>query len=346
MNGLKPAAYFDTLVFIGRFQPLHVGHLHVIRAALAQSKHVLLLCGSANRPRSASNPFSFEERRRMILDTLSEAERTQVSVLPLNDYLYHDAQWVKQVRSLVAANSHTSDRVGLIGHAKDHTSYYLSLFPEWSSVDVSSVSTVNATDIRHAFFSNHHANIETISNPVAKALSEFVASSYFNRIKQEIEYIDTYKQQWQVAPYPPNFVTVDALVVCKSHVLVIQRKHNPGKGLLALPGGFVDPDETLIAACLRELAEETQLNLQEAQARSALIDRQVFDEPRRSVRGRTITHVYYFELADNDHLPSVSASDDAIDAYWLPINELNAVHFFEDHYFIIQSMLTHKGAEQ
>jgi bifunctional NMN adenylyltransferase/nudix hydrolase len=47
---------FDALVFIGRFQPFHAGHLAVVQHALSQSDRVLLLCGSARQPRSTRNP--------------------------------------------------------------------------------------------------------------------------------------------------------------------------------------------------------------------------------------------------------------------------------------------------
>ncbi len=54
-----------------------------------------------------------------------------------------------------------------------------------------------------------------------------------------------YHAAWASAPYPPVFVTVDGLLLCHGHVLLIQRGHAPGQGLWALPGGFVEPRDTL-----------------------------------------------------------------------------------------------------
>ncbi len=115
------------------------------------------------------------------------------------------------------------------------------------------------------------------------------------------------------APYPPVFVTVDALLRCQGRVLLIRRGHAPGKGLWALPGGFVEPNDTLWQSCLRELQEETHCTLPEERLRAALRGQQVFDHPQRSLRGRVITQAYFIDLG-NDTLPEVLGGDDAAHA--------------------------------
>ncbi len=134
-------------------------------------------------------------------------------------------------------------------------------------------------------------------------------------------------------------MTVDALVVQKGHILLIERGDHPGKGLLALPGGFVDQEERLLDACLRELDEETQLNVPVSVLKGAIKQQRVFDDPHRSSRGRTITHAFYIVLPDEVELPTVCGSDDAKDAMWVPLAELDSSQLYEDHYFIIQAML-------
>ena len=56
----------DFGVFIGRFQPLHIGHEHVIRQALTQVGRLIVLVGSANVARDPRNPFTFDERAAML----------------------------------------------------------------------------------------------------------------------------------------------------------------------------------------------------------------------------------------------------------------------------------------
>jgi bifunctional NMN adenylyltransferase/nudix hydrolase len=136
------------------------------------------------------------------------------------------------------------------------------------------------------------------------------------------------------------FVTVDALIRWGADVLLIERGHAPGKGLLALPGGFVEPRDTLWESCLRELAEETHLAEPEAVLRRALEKVQVFDHPDRSQRGRTITHVHAFDLSSRER-PAVRAGDDAARTHWVSVRELVAMEdrFFEDHFHILDQFL-------
>lgn len=79
-----------------------------------------------------------------------------------------------------------------------------------------------------------------------------------------------YRQAWSAAPYPPVFVTVDAVLRCQDQVLLIRRAHAPGKGQ-AVPGGFIEQRETVWQSCLRELVEETHCHLPEACMRRAAV---------------------------------------------------------------------------
>jgi bifunctional NMN adenylyltransferase/nudix hydrolase len=73
--------------------------------------------------------------------------------------------------------------------------------------------------------------------------------------------IEKYKESWKAAPFPPTFVTVDAVVVQSGHVLLVKRKAMPGAGLWALPGGFLNQEETLLDGAIRELKEETKIKV-------------------------------------------------------------------------------------
>ena len=79
----------DTIVFIGRFQPFHNGHLEVIRTALSKAKKVLVLVGSSNQPRTPKNPFTFEERRNMIYRSVGDEFVNAVIALVLELMCYH-----------------------------------------------------------------------------------------------------------------------------------------------------------------------------------------------------------------------------------------------------------------
>ena len=137
-------------------------------------------------------------------------------------------------------------------------------------------------------------------------------------------------------PYPPTFVTTDNVVIRSGHVLLIKRRYNPGKGLWALPGGFLDVSEKIEDGAVRELKEETRINITKKELRKSIVESKVFDHPNRSLRGRTITHAYLYDLGYGQ-LPEIKANDDASGAHWVPLSEAHRMEefFFEDHYDIL-----------
>jgi 8-oxo-dGTP diphosphatase len=118
--------------------------------------------------------------------------------------------------------------------------------------------------------------------------------------------------------FPPAAVTVDLVVLTiRTGVLsavVVERGIEPYRGRLALPGGFVRPDETLERAAKRELAEETGL-------RTGVHLEQLasYGDPGRDPRMRVVT-VAYLALAPD--LPSPTGGSDAAAALWSSISEL------------------------
>ena len=124
---------FDALVFIGRFQPPHRGHLNVLKSALSRAERVCVLIGSTDKPRTIKDPFSFDERRQMLASLFDASERDRVTIAPLQDSTYNDGDWVRWVQDAVASalGDIAQRKVGLIGHEKDATSYYLRMFPQW-----------------------------------------------------------------------------------------------------------------------------------------------------------------------------------------------------------------------
>lgn len=336
---------FDALVFIGRFQPPHRGHLDVIRQALRLAEKVYILIGSTDKPRTIKDPFSFEERREMLASMLTAEERDRITLAPVQDSTYNDGDWVRWVQDAVAQQTVgiNSPKIGLIGHEKDASSYYLRMFPQWELVEVDPTDDISATEIREQLFAERINSFVqwAVPAPVFAWLEQFRTQPEFAQLKSEAEFIARYKKAWAAAPYPVIFVTVDALVVHSGHLLLVRRRSEPGRGLWALPGGFVNQDERLETACIRELREETGLKLPEPVMRGSLKDRQVFDHPHRSLRGRTITHAFLFHFPVGD-LPRVKGSDDADKAQWIPLNVLATMRnvMFEDHFDIAHHFLS------
>jgi bifunctional NMN adenylyltransferase/nudix hydrolase len=350
MGGTPASARFDALVFIGRFQPLHHGHLAILRAALTRADRVVVLVGSANLARSPRNPFTYDERRLMIEAAVAElgVGPDRVIVRPAPDVPYNDQAWIAGTQRVVASAVGAQARIGLVGRSKDGTSYYLKLFPEWGAVDVAERhAMLNATELR-ADYLRPAARIPTphLCPPSTIAFLEtFMLTPAFAWLVEEARFYAEHKARWGVTPYPVFICCADAVVVQSGHILLIERARRPGLGLLALPGGHVNPNETFRDAAVRELKEETRLSdgkgeIPPAMLSSFIADHKtrLFDAPHRSERGRVATQAFLFELPSRKTLFKARADDDARAAKWRPLGSLRADMFFEDHAAIIREM--------
>lgn len=343
------AAQHDYAVFIGRFQPFHIGHLFVFEQALKHAKHLIVLVGSSGGARSLRNPFSFTERQQMITASLPPALKDNITLLPLQDFTYNDEAWVASVSHIVETHvkardtqADSSASIALVGHDKDETTYYLGLFPNWSYIEVGNLDGINATAVRKRYFTDDlptQFDSDILPPETVTWLRQFGRNEDFIALAHEYHVIARFKSAWANTPYPVIFTTTDALVRYGSEILLITRKNYPGKGLLALPGGFLDKDETLFDGCLRELTEETHLDVSTPTLKASLMKQEVFDNPKRSTRGRVVTYCYYFDLSHLPARPDARADDDALSLAWYHIDELDRSQLFEDHYFIIQKLL-------
>jgi bifunctional NMN adenylyltransferase/nudix hydrolase len=339
--GAKMTKEYQFGIYIGRFQPCHNGHWQTIELALSKVERLIIILGSHRVARDIRNPWSTEERTDLIKQCLSPQQQARVTFLPIHDWLYSDNLWLTAIQQQVSEITKNSDSIAIFGHQKDSSSYYLDLFPQWKFIETGNYAALNSTNIREAYFGRQECPTGNVPQPVHNFLQSFLTTDQYQTLYQEYQFIKKYQEIWSVAPYPPIFVTTDAVVVQSGHVLVVQRKSSPGKGLIALPGGFLQPNETIIDGMLRELAEETQLNLPAAVLKGLITDSYVFDHPGRSLRGRTITHAYFIQLKSAE-LSQVKGSDDAEKAWWMPLADLDAHedHIYEDHFQIIQHFIS------
>jgi bifunctional NMN adenylyltransferase/nudix hydrolase len=279
----------------------------------------------------------------MIYDSLKMHGLNAFDVIiePLEDSVYNDTKWIADVQNIVNSRTILTNKIALIGHSKDHSSYYLKLFPQWDSIDVESFTDISSTQIRNDYFSNVPVyGVENVPAGTNKFLNKFYRTTDYQNIVEEYAFVEKYKRAWDCAPYAPTFVTVDACVVQSGHVLLIQRKARPGKGLWALPGGFLNVDERISTAVIRELKEETKIDVPIPVLNGSLVITKVFDDPFRSSRGRTITHASLFHLTSGTKLPKIKGSDDAMAARWVPLAEISSENMYEDHYHMIVNLIS------
>ena len=128
--------------------------------------------------------------------------------------------------------------------------------------------------------------------------------------------------------YPKPSVTVDCVVfglddAQKLKVMLIQRRNEPFQDQWALPGGFVELDESIDVAAGRELEEETGI-------KNVFLEQlYTFGEVNRDPRDRVISIAYYALVNIGEY--TVQARSDAKGAEWFPVEQLPSLAFDHDH---------------
>lgn len=146
-----------------------------------------------------------------------------------------------------------------------------------------------------------------------------------------------------LAAYDPSkwerpSVTVDMFCYCRENrsLLMVKRGGHPFIGKWALPGGFLEPDETAEQAVRRELMEETGVNA------DAIIQLRAFSDPHRDPRTRIVTVAY---IAVLDRLPDARAGDDAADAKWFALERTVTERTDDGRNVTERGMITLRGEE-
>ena len=136
--------------------------------------------------------------------------------------------------------------------------------------------------------------------------------------------------------YPRPAVAVDMIVLkpgkfSAKEILLVERKNEPFAGQWALPGGFLNECETLEQAAIRELGEETGIEVSDGQLRQL----QAYSDPHRDPRTRVISMAFLVTVAADT---LAVAADDAADAQWFGLRSLPELAF--DHTRIIRESLS------
>ena len=334
-------------IYIGRFAPLHNGHIEVINYCNNNYDETIVLIGSKNKRRTIKNPFPVD----LISNWILNSSKNTI-VRSINDYLYSDNKWIAQIEDYVYSFYNKDEyEFTIVGHEKDDSSFYLKIFPTWR-VDLLPEfdNGISATYIRNNYFVSDEIFSVTknecikphVSERVLNDLIEFRETQAFQDLMEEKAYFEKEDKKFEIYPYKDTlkFNCSDAVVVCDGNVLLIERKRAPGKGTWALPGGFVNKNETYEQAAIRELFEETSLKLPEKVLKGSLKRSKIFDNPKRNEGIPRITNAFYFEIHPDmkngyPKLPKVKGTDDAVNAQWFSLSTVRHMVLFDDHSDII-----------
>jgi bifunctional NMN adenylyltransferase/nudix hydrolase len=252
--------------------------------------------------------------------------------------------------------------VYLTGSDRDDSTFYLKEFPSYKMDLVTENNKISqylsATSIRDIYLGGKLNNrpltvseceeLNRVFLPETSAafLTAFRNTAEFQTLVMEHGFQVEHDRRWAAAPYASIFQTVDAVIIQTGHILLVKRRNAPGKGLWALPGGYLEQYEWMLDGAVREAYEETKIDVPKPVLYGSLKDDHIFEAPGRSNRGRIITRVFLFKLPEyvvngKISLPKVKGEDDAEKAKWFPLSEVKGMSevLFEDHYDIIETMI-------
>lgn len=376
-----PAHVHNIGAFIARTEPPTIAHIENVRTTLRVAKRGVLLSGSAFQARTPRNPLLFHERAELIRGALSDAENARLDIVPVPDS-YNDEDWKTRVRKAVrdTAMAHGFGPCAdtcLVGHSKDQSSYYLSMFPDWSSVEVGNIGGISATPIRDAYFADPIAglaeNAHLMPHNVVVFLRQFALTPDYAWLVEECEWYRRNRARFESVEipasirdklsntdyaaikarfgglvHPPAIVETNAVVVQSGHVLLVERLKRPGLGLVALPGDILRR-ETFLDGILRVLVDDLRLLVADTRKPDAaknllegkLQAEEVFDHPHRSDRGHLLSRTHLFVLKDSRNgLPPLGTGTSFQRPFWCPIEAIDLESMYEDSAHVVDRMLS------
>jgi len=290
-------------LFIGRFQPYHLGHKSATLAIAREVDYVVIGIGSADKSHMADNPFTAKERADMIARSLgSGVNYTVVQIPDIHDY----RRWVEHVVSVAPKFDVVYTNNALVRDLFEKSGYCVR--------GVRRDVPIDATDVREMI----RTGSGFLAYAVPRGTLEVIAECGGEKRLRDI---------FESAHGRPS-LTVDALVMLENKLLLVRRKHDPFKDMWALPGGFVEK-ECIEDALRRELMEETSL------AAKDLVLIGVYSALGRDPRGHVVSVAYE---AKAEGTPK--AGDDAKELGLFSLDSLPPLAF--DHKMIIEDYLSRK----
>jgi 8-oxo-dGTP diphosphatase len=299
-----------TGLFITRAQPgLHFGQVDGIRQGIVQGiEKVIVWIGSANKEFTGENPFTYDERKKMVELSAKELfQDIEIEILPVPD-MGDNEKW----RNYILTNASDFQYI-LSGNA-------------WvQEVFKGTDKTIIPLEVR-AFikWSTIRGQLAMHSKEALKKVLPLEVVEYLREINAPQRLSEIFSKERKT----PSLVVDVVLIDQEGKLILIQRKNFP-EGL-ALPGGFVDYGETGRQAAIRESKEELGIDI------AIVEDLGTWDAADRDPRAHNVSRAFKGEILGGE----LKAGDDAKAVVKVDITDLDDVDFaFPDHKEMIQKAL-------
>jgi|ERR1019366_452155 bifunctional NMN adenylyltransferase/nudix hydrolase len=138
------------LVYIGRFQPFHNGHLNQIRYGLEMNQKMIVVIGTV-KTTALNNPFQFDDVSNMIINSLTNSEIQRVTIATIIDDSSNKV-WQYNLNHIIRSIVNNKEEITLLGNEDDKSTTYLNNFPDWNVIYHYNKVGFHASDVRDVFF--------------------------------------------------------------------------------------------------------------------------------------------------------------------------------------------------
>jgi len=324
-------------IVIGRFQPFHKGHRALINHAIEECDQVVVFIGSSNKLRDFNNPFSNEERKEFIL-------RSYVNEEKLNIMYLHDkpslSDWVSNVYGFL---DHLADvdldpsTVNLYTSDKD-AEFYGETF--LFNIVPCKVPGVSGTSIRKGLYDGNGER-SLMPQSTASMVDLIVKTKHWEHMRAEFTQCLSGKARATMAHQFNNPVepVVHAVVTQSNKVLLVKRNTIRGYGQWAIPGGFLESNESTQAGALRELREETGVDLKDYQCAQLAM---ALEENLDDLSVRTLGINFLFAVKPEEVINVVIDPEEILEYKWTDIADITSEReiLFYNHNLVVQRLLS------
>ncbi len=328
---------------IGRFQPLHNGHLSLIDEARKQADKTLVLIGSSRQLPDFKNPFSYDERLELLTQCLPNESDLVIHGIPDEPT---DDEWIQEVVARVNQFEEDPTEVTVFCSSKDEDFYRSSFLYPVNTVDT---HDCNATQVRHAWYTE---SLWTVEEFIPKETKEFL-ENHGDHDRLSVEYTTTTEsaqQKKEGHPFANPVEVVSFAVIVQNNKVLLGKRGGPrGDGQWGLPGGFMNHDETTLDACMRETHEELGFDLKELIISSnAQCLSQAVEENRDNLGARNVGINYLFVVKPEYELEVKVDSVETTDYTWVPLKEILEDNFllFYNHNLVVKRLVSKLGGNK
>jgi bifunctional NMN adenylyltransferase/nudix hydrolase len=327
---------------IGRFQPLHKGHIRLISQALIDCDKVLILIGSSNKVEDFKNPFTLDERVKLLDSVFGNEPDVLVRSLKDTDT---DDEWVQNVIGHAISLQEDPTQVTLYCNPKDEDWYRENFIYPLVTVDSLAIS---ATQIRHAWYTSSTWTVQEFIPEETMDLMLSVEDERFVSLSEDYTKttaMNNRKTNGHPFGNPVEVVTF-AVIMRDWKVLVGLRGGTRGHGTWGLPGGFLEASETTMEGALRETKEELGLDLKQMITQGkALCLTTAVSENLGDLSTRTVGVNYLFVVSPDAPLDLNVDNTETTEYLWVDYKDIcsDAFRLFFNHNQIVRQLLSKVG---